>query len=208
MRAFCAYLCVAILFALTGCATPASVAISTPQATVSPTLPVVPAADPNATPVPTPEPRIILDERTRDVPYPIPKLVAESLDHADLTEDMLNALAERFCYDLFAPAQTLTASDFSQYAQDNASTHLALRWGEYLMADAKKFPHKRIVKFTSIRSEHSMRENHDDFVLYRAMCEVRYDRTDPSVNGCNVDITMTVAEREGVAQDRRAGIGV
>lgn len=36
-----------------------------------------------------------------------------------------------------------------------------------------------------------------DSVAYAVMCELRYDRKDPSVNGCNIDTKMEIAVREG-----------
>lgn len=197
-------LALALLLLMTmGCSAPIEPTRAAPTETVvsAPIDNVVSAPSPNstsATPAPAKkEASVVLEPATPENPYPLPQLNAEAVLPADLTQDMLNAFVKRFCYDLFNPCRTLEGSDFSGYVEDNISTHLALRWGEFFISEVKKSPRKQVIAITSVEASSGKREEHADSVSYSVMCELRYDRKDPSVNGCNIDTAMEIAVREG-----------
>lgn len=177
----------ALLLSATGCSAPPEEEGTSSQESV---------ADLDSTPVERPA-TVLLEPATEENPYPLPIITAPEPDPADITEAVLNALVKRFCFDLFDSCRTLTVPDFSEYVEDNVETHLAIRWPEYFIHDIRNSPRKQVVEVTSVWTGSGNREEHAHYVSYRVMCELRYDRKDPSVNGCNVDTGIRVAEREG-----------
>lgn len=139
----------------------------------------------------------ILPEAAESNPYPWPVLTKGEFYVGNIDTDCLNQMVKRLCYDLFLPMQTLEISDMVSYIEDNPSTHLALRWPELYIRQVQAAPYKQIIEITSVETNSGKTEIEDGNISYHVMCELRYDRKDPSVNGCNIDVLMQVKVVEG-----------
>lgn len=135
---------------------------------------------------------VILPEGAEDNPYPWPVLTEGKFYVGNLDTACLDQMVKRLCYDLFLPMQTLEIPDMTSYIEDNPKTHLALRWPELYVHQVKEAPWKQVVKITSLETNSGKMETENGNIFYYTMCELRYDRKDPSVNGCNIDVKMQV----------------
>ncbi len=153
---------------------------------------------PAGAPVPAEkEPSVTLPEKTAEEPYPLPVLTGDALNAQDVTVEMMNAIVQRFCHDLFDACRTLEVPDFSPYIEDNESTHLAFRWPEFYIQEISSYPGYQLVSAASVETGEGELRVNGDSIQYRTMCEVRFERADLGVNGCNVDVLIEAAERQG-----------
>lgn len=140
---------------------------------------------------------IIFPEATKADPYPWPVLTGGEFDMGEMNSECLDRMVKRMCYDLFLPMQTLENGDMASYIEDNPSTHLALRWPEYYIQQVRNAPWKQVLAITSVETAGGSAERENGKVRYHTICELRYNRKDPSVNGCNIEVTMEAAVTEG-----------
>lgn len=118
---------------------------------------------------------------------------ASLLEHEQDLDKKAISMIEKLSLDMWNPYITLTPFTIPEYVENNAHTHLAMRWVDYHQAEIKKYPHRQLVSIDSVDvSIQESDETEDGLLKVRGMSEIRYTRLEPSVNGMNVEFDLLI----------------
>jgi len=117
-----------------------------------------------------------------------PELSHNSLPSAEPDYDeAVASLMGRLAYDMWEPYVSLVPFEIPGYVEDNAATRLAMRWPEFQLAEIGVRPGNRLIAIDSIETAIQTGQVPSDGLLtVSGTSEIRYTRSEPSVNGVNV----------------------
>lgn len=136
-----------------------------------------------------------------DVPSEPSASPSFALDIDSFSKEDAISLLEMLSEDMWMPYVTQENFTVPDYVEDNAETHLAMRWPEYYLAFLEKHPNRKLVSIDTIKaSAHDPTQNEDGSFNFTGIAEIQYtrkDATEGGVVGTNVEYTLKIVPTDG-----------